>query len=210
MSFTPSSPRLLSHRKKLTQLALSSFIPSTAPQILRYPPSFTAIATKMVCHNFILPEISKPCLFLSLFNLHNLLDLIPGQKSLQAGFPFRRFFHLYGRGKGYVPKEYIPFSIRESCPVDLLFPVCWNQKPPGKAHFPRKRRYRSGLAFSFPAVPNFRPGSAGTGHNRPGGLLPVLGLSLNLRHRRNIISGFCVGPVRSGHSLLGHVVSPRI
>ena len=30
----------------------------------------------MVCGNFILPEFCKPCLFLSFFNLRNLLYLI--------------------------------------------------------------------------------------------------------------------------------------
>ena len=36
MSFTPSRPRPFSHLKKLTQLALSSFIPSAAPSTSRY------------------------------------------------------------------------------------------------------------------------------------------------------------------------------
>ena len=46
MSFTPSKPRPRSHWKKLTQLALSSFMPSAAPKTSRKPSSFTAIATK--------------------------------------------------------------------------------------------------------------------------------------------------------------------
>ena len=33
----------------------------------------------MVCGNFILPEVCKPCLFLSFFNLRNLLYLIIGR-----------------------------------------------------------------------------------------------------------------------------------
>ena len=43
MSFTPSKPRPRSQWKKLTQLALSSFIPSAAPKTSRKPSLFTAM-----------------------------------------------------------------------------------------------------------------------------------------------------------------------
>ena len=52
MSFTPSSPRPRSHWKKLTQLALSSFMPSVAPETSRKPSSFTAIATKTATFSY--------------------------------------------------------------------------------------------------------------------------------------------------------------
>ena len=37
-----------------------------------------------------------------------------------------------------------------------------------------------------------------------GGLLGVLGLALNLGHRRDLVAGVGVGPVRAGHALLCH------
>ena len=58
-SLTPSKPRLRSHWKKLTQLALSSFIPSAAPKTSRYPSSFTAIATRMATFSNSLPQFRR-------------------------------------------------------------------------------------------------------------------------------------------------------
>lgn len=74
---------------------------------------------------------------------------------------------------------------------------------------PRSRGGRSGLT-----VPVFRVGlgvvrlqlrPGGPGDDRPGGLFGVLGLSLDLRHRRDLIAGMGVCPVRAGHASLCHV-----
>lgn len=46
-----------SHWKKPIQLALSSFIPSAAPKALRYPSSFTAIATRMATFSSSPPQL---------------------------------------------------------------------------------------------------------------------------------------------------------
>ena len=48
-----------SHWKKLTQLALSSFIPSAAPKTSRYPSSFTAIATNMATFSYSPPQLRR-------------------------------------------------------------------------------------------------------------------------------------------------------
>ena len=57
MSLTPSRPLPRSHWKKLTQLALSSFMPSAAPKTSRYPSSFTAIATKTATFSYSPPQL---------------------------------------------------------------------------------------------------------------------------------------------------------
>ena len=50
MSFTPSKPHPRSHWKKLTQLALSSFMPSAAPKTSRKPSSFSCtVFSEIVC-----------------------------------------------------------------------------------------------------------------------------------------------------------------
>ena len=59
MSFTPSKPRPRSHWKKLTQLALSSFMPSAAPKTSRKPSSFTAIATKIATFSYSPPQLRR-------------------------------------------------------------------------------------------------------------------------------------------------------
>ena len=59
MSFTPSKPRPRSHWKKLTQLALSSFMPSAAPKTSRKPSSFTAIATKTATFSYSPPQLRR-------------------------------------------------------------------------------------------------------------------------------------------------------
>ena len=58
-SFTPSKPRPRSHWKKLTQLALSSFMPSAAPKTSRKPSSFTAIATKTATFSYSPPQLRR-------------------------------------------------------------------------------------------------------------------------------------------------------
>ena len=45
--YATAKPRTRSHWKKLTQLALSSFMPSVVPKTSRNPSSFTAIATRI-------------------------------------------------------------------------------------------------------------------------------------------------------------------
>ena len=45
--------------EKLTQLALSSFIPSAAPKTSRYPSSFTAIATRMATFSNSPPQFRR-------------------------------------------------------------------------------------------------------------------------------------------------------
>ena len=52
-----TAPR--SHWKKLTQLALSSFIPSAAPKTSRKPSSFTAIATKIATFSYSPPQLRR-------------------------------------------------------------------------------------------------------------------------------------------------------
>ena len=59
MSFTPSKPRPRSHWKKLTQLALSSFMPSAAPKTSRKPSSFTAIATRIATFSYSPPQLRR-------------------------------------------------------------------------------------------------------------------------------------------------------
>ena len=59
MSFTPSRPRPRSYWKKLTQLALSSFMPSAAPKTSRYPSSLTAIATRMATFSNSPPQLRR-------------------------------------------------------------------------------------------------------------------------------------------------------
>ena len=48
-----------SHWKKLTQLDLSSFIPSAAPRTSRYPSSFTTIATRMATFSNSPPQLRR-------------------------------------------------------------------------------------------------------------------------------------------------------
>ena len=45
--------------EKLTQLALSSFIPSAAPRTSRYPSSLTAIATRMATFSNSPPQLRR-------------------------------------------------------------------------------------------------------------------------------------------------------
>ena len=75
----PFRPRPRSHWKKLTQLALSSFMPSAAPKTSRKPSSFTAIATRIAT-----------------FSYSCLLYTSPGAHLCRGGFPLR----LFRRGRG--------------------------------------------------------------------------------------------------------------
>ena len=52
----------------------------------------------MVCGNFILPEVCKPCLFLSFFNLRNLLYLINRAAYYEKGERRKRAHRLITRG----------------------------------------------------------------------------------------------------------------
>ena len=54
----------------------------------------------MMCRDFILPEICKPCLFYPLFNLRNLLDLLTKKEIWTENGCFQSRFSAYMRSKG--------------------------------------------------------------------------------------------------------------
>ena len=103
MSFTPSKPRPRSHWKKLTQLALSSFMPSAAPknltkavliQLYDFLGHSLLSPFECLCGNFILPEPASYVFFYAFSNLRNLLYIISGftcrAASKSGGIPHRK------------------------------------------------------------------------------------------------------------------------
>ena len=83
----------------------------------------------MVCGNFILPEVCKPCLFLSFFNLRNLLYLIRfqfedlfGEDCRELGFEMdcaHEFEEQYP-GCFNIPNEKLDTVLSDITDVDLL------------------------------------------------------------------------------------------